>query len=76
MKLESLKSDKFKAFEKNEILNKLSIIGGEPVETCLRGECDTRDYGTRTPGKTDGGGTPWDFKMTKCPSITADYSEL
>lgn len=65
MKLESLKNDKFESFKENEILNKVSIIGGkmEPVATCLNGHDDTRDYATQTPGQTDGGGTPWDFRI-------------
>lgn len=65
MKLESLKTDKFEAFKENEILNIVGIVGGriEPVATCLNGHNDYRDYGTKTAGQTDGGGTAWDFRV-------------
>ena len=65
MKLESLKTDKFESFKENEILNKVGIVGGlvQPVATCLNGHDDTRDYDTQTSGQTDGGGTPWDFRV-------------
>ena len=62
MKLESLKKDKFEAFKENEISNAVNIIGGKiPVGTCLSGNTDHYDYGTKDGHSSDGGGTSWDF---------------
>ncbi len=68
MKLESLKKDKFEAFKENEILNKVSIVGGllQPVATCMNGQDDCMDRATSDGTHTDGGGNGIDFSMGGC----------
>lgn len=68
MKLESLKSEKFENFKQNEILNKVSIVGGllKPVATCLNGQDDCKDAETNDGTHTDGAGNPIDFRMGGC----------
>jgi hypothetical protein len=61
-KLESLKSKKFEAFDGKEILNPMSIFGGERIYTSKNGKpCDSYTFDTKTKGGTAVNGQACDF---------------
>lgn len=71
MKLESLQTDKFEAFRKNELQNAFAVMGGEGKESHYgSGDVHGTDYLDRSTdnGATDGNGDPIDYYRTSTKS--------